>query len=167
MSHQAYLITTIVLHRIQRKSFTFPSSISVCISIKNSFQHLGVEDELVPLVSVSELSRPEPKEGDLVRKVHLLWITDKSTKELRSVPSNGDVIMRTWIQANEIRSPDTVEATAGLLVREARRDNFSLPVRPRMRALMMRRSMSLPLMSVSFKSTQSSAVKHFSSTMLW
>ena len=66
MCHQAYLITTIVLHRVQRKSFTFPSS------ILNSFQHLGVEDELVPLVSVSELSRPEPKEGDLVRKVHLL-----------------------------------------------------------------------------------------------
>ena len=44
----------------------------VFISILNPFQHLGVEDELVPLVSVSELSRPEPKEGDLVRKVYLL-----------------------------------------------------------------------------------------------
>jgi len=35
-------------------------------------KHLGVEDELVPLVSVSELSRPEPKEGDLVSRFDLL-----------------------------------------------------------------------------------------------
>ena len=41
-------------------------------------QHLGVEKELVPLLSVSELSRPEPGlpvAGELVRKV-LLLMTD-------------------------------------------------------------------------------------------
>ena len=41
-------------------------------------QHLGVEKELVPLLSVSELSRPEPEllvAGELVRKV-LLLMTD-------------------------------------------------------------------------------------------
>ena len=38
-------------------------------------QHLGVEKELVPLLSVSELSRPEPElpvAGELVRKVLLI-----------------------------------------------------------------------------------------------
>ena len=43
-------------------------------------QHLGVEKELVPLLSVSELSRPEPElpvAGELVRKVLIIIrITD-------------------------------------------------------------------------------------------
>ena len=34
----------------------------------SNFQFMGVDDALVPLLSVSELSRPEPTTNDLVRQ---------------------------------------------------------------------------------------------------
>ena len=39
------------------------------ISRTSFFQFMGVDDALVPLLSVSELSRPDPTTSDLVRQV--------------------------------------------------------------------------------------------------
>ena len=40
------------------------------ISRTSFFQFMGVDDALVPLLSVSELSRPDPTTNDLVREYH-------------------------------------------------------------------------------------------------
>ena len=40
------------------------------ISRTSIFQFMGVDDALVPLLSVSELSRPDPTTSDLVRQVN-------------------------------------------------------------------------------------------------